>query len=364
MKLCGFCNSANGKIFQHGECYICGGKFGKLDELIDKAAAELGGYPSFSVSTRIPRKWLEKEERLWDFHLEGAESVKTYANRYINRKLSEKTGIKFGTDGDVQVVFDIDKEEVSIEPNDLFVFGRYSKLVTGISQTRWTCKNCNGKGCKKCEGKGKMYESVEEKIGEAMKKEAEAADYTMHASGREDIDVKTTAKRPFVMQLSKARNRKPDLVKIVGMVAEGKEVEVSDLKIVKRGAVELVSSSHFDKEYEAEVEFEKEPDEKQIDAILSLQGKTIAQKTPERVAHRRANLTRKRKILGLKLVSHEGKKAGFRIKTEAGTYIKELITGDNEKTVPNFSSLAGMRVACTNLEVVKIDDGFLKGTIG
>jgi len=364
MKLCSFCNSANGNRFPHGECRICSDRFEKIDALIEEAAEKIKGYPSFSVSTKIPRKWLEVEELLWDFNLEGSESIKTYANRYINRKLNEKTGIKSGPDGNARVVFDIEKGEVGIEPDDLFVFGRYSKLVTGISQTRWTCKNCNGKGCKKCGGKGRMYESVEEKIGKAMKDEADAADYTMHASGREDIDVITTAERPFVMQLAKAKNRKPDLKKIAGAIAEGKEVTVSDLEIVRRGAVELVSSSHFDKEYEAEVEFEEEPSGGQIDAILSLEEKTVAQKTPERVAHRRANLTRKRKILGVKLVSQHGNKAKFRIKTEAGTYIKELITGDNEKTVPSFASLAGMKVACTNLKVVKIDDGFLKETIG
>ncbi len=364
ISLCKFCNSANGNFFPEGRCFLCDEKFAVIDSIIDRAAEKIKDYPSFSVSTKIPKKWLAREELLWDFGLGKAESIKSHANRYINHALNKKTGRKFSIDGDVRIVFDIDKGEVTTEPNELFVFGRYRKLVPGISQTRWTCKHCNGKGCEKCGGKGKMYESVEEKIGEAMKKEADAEDYTLHASGREDIDVVTTALRPFVMQLSKAKNRKPDLKKIENEVARGKEVAVKDLKIVKRGAVELVASSHFDKEYEAEVEFEKEPDEKQIDAILSLKGRTVDQKTPERVAHRRAKLTRKRKILGVRLVSQKGKKARFRIKTEAGTYIKELITGDNEKTVPSFSSLAGMKVACASLEVVEIEDEFLKETIG
>ena len=364
LTLCKFCNSANKNFFPEGECFLCEGKLESIDSLIEKAAGEIERYPSFSVSTKIPKKWLAREETLWDFNLDGAESIKTHANRYINGELNRKTGKKFGPDGDIRVIFDIDRGEVGTELNGLFVFGRYRKLIAGISQTRWTCKKCNGKGCEKCSGKGKMYESVEEKIGGIMKKEADAKDYTMHASGREDIDVVTTAKRPFVMQLGEAKNRKPDLKKIENEIAKGKEVAVSDLKIVKRSAVELVSSSHFDKEYEAEVEFEEEPGKEQIDAVLSLEGKTIAQKTPERVAHRRANLIRRRKILGVKLVSKDGNKAKFRIKTEAGTYIKELITGDEGRTEPNFSSLAGMKVACANLEVVEIEDEFLKETVG
>ncbi len=362
--LCKFCNSANNKHFTEGECYLCGGKLGKLDSLIEEAARKIKNYPSFSVSTRIPKKWLAREERLWDSHLEKAENIKTFANRYINRELSRKTGKDFGPEADVRVIFDIDKGEVDIELNDLYIFGRYQKLVSGISQTRWLCPDCGGKGCKKCAGKGKMYYSLEEEVGEVMKKEADSEDYTLHASGREDIDVVTTAERPFVMALAKAKKREPDLKKIKKEIDAGKKVAVKDLKIVKRGAVELVSSSHFDKEYEAEVEFEEEPSKEQIDAILSLEGKTVDQKTPERVAHRRAKLTRKRKILAVKLLLQEGRKAKFRIKTEAGTYIKELISGDNEKTVPSFSSLTGMKTKCANLEVVKIDDEFLRETIG
>jgi len=364
LTLCKFCNSANNGHFTEGECYLCGDKLLKIDELIDKAKELVKDYPSFSVSTRMPKKWLAREERLWDYHIEKAENIKTCLNRYINHELKRKTGKGFTMEGDVRVVFDIDKGEVSIELNDLFIFGRYRKLVMGISQTRWPCTECGGKGCKKCSNKGKMYYSLEEEIGEVMKKECKSDDYTLHASGREDIDVITTAERPFVMALAKAKNRVPDLKKIKKEIADGKKVEVHDLKLVKRGAVELVASSHFDKEYEAEVEFEKEPSKGQIDSILALEGKNVEQKTPERVAHRRANLIRKRKILGIKLLSKQGNKAKFRIKTEAGTYIKELINGDKERTVPNFSSLSGMKAECANLEVVNIGDEFLRETIG
>lgn len=335
-----------------------------LDKLIENAIEKIAECPSFSVSTLIPKNWLTREETVWDFSLEGSESIKTHSNRYAIQAIAKKTGSEIETDGDVRITFDIEKGEVSIEPNDLFIFGRYSKLITGISQSRWKCTECSGKGCKKCNGKGKMYDSVEEKIGEVMKEECNAKEYTMHASGREDIDVRNEGKRPFVMQINKAGNRKTNLKKISERIEQGKEIAVHDLKLVKRGAVELVSSSHFDKEYEAEVEFERETTDADIEKILSVSGKIIEQVTPERVAHRRAMLTRKRKILSAKLVSKNKNRAVFRIKAEAGTYIKELITGDNGRTKPNFSSLAEMKVECKNLKVLKIDDEFLKETIG
>ncbi len=85
----------------------------------------------------------------------------------------------------------------------------------------------------------------------------------------------------------------------------------------------------------------------------------LNQRTPKRVAHRRADLERKRKVLSVTLVSHSKNKATFSILAEAGTYIKELVHGDEGRTVPNFSSILGCEAKCTNLKVTKIYDEFL-----
>lgn len=362
--LCKFCNAANGNFFSEGNCFICENKMNKFESLAERAADELKNYSTFSISTVVPKNWLIREELIWDFAIERSESIKTRANRVGNRIIAQRTGAKPCVDGDARITFDVEKEEFSIEPNELFIFGRYCKLVRGISQSRWVCAECGGKGCKRCDGKGKMYESVEEKIGEVMKKECDASEYALHASGREDIDVINTAGRPFVMELKRARNRRPDLNRIAEVINEKKEVFVSDLKIVKRGVVELVASSHFDKEYEVDVEFEKTLNEEEIKKILSLRGTTIEQLTPQRVAHRRAKIDRRRKILDVKFLSKKENKATFLIRTEAGTYIKELITGDGGRTRPSFSSILKMKVNCIGLKVAKIDDEFLKESLG
>ena len=81
------------------------------------------------------------------------------------------------------------------------------------------------------------------------------------------------------------------------------------MKIVKRGFVEAVTESHLDKEYTAEVEFEKEVTEEELAKIAGLKGVVIEQQTPKRVMHRRADLVRKRKIVELKILnrSDDGK---------------------------------------------------------
>ena len=208
-----------------------------------------------------------------------------------------------------------------------------------------------------------MYESVEERIGEPFKKALIADEYTMHASGREDVDATNTAGRAFVFEIKNPKKRKIDLGavanEIAGGVGKGKEVEVVDLAYVSRTFVELVTESHFDKEYEADVEFGREIDEKDGEKMRSIAGKTLLQQTPTRVAHRRADLVRSRKVKEFEIIGMEGKTARLRIKAEAGTYIKELISGDQGRTKPSIAEILGTSAVCKKLVVTEIDDGFL-----
>ncbi len=316
----------------------------------------------FSISTKIPKEWLASEESGFDHKLIGAESIKSSLNKKISAALAKASGLSYDAEGDIRIVFDFtgEKPAVSSEPVPVFVFGRYMKLVPGLSQSRWLCSDCGGKGCHKCAGKGKHYDSVEERIGEPMKAAFAAQEYTMHASGREDVDATNTAGRPFVMEIKNPKKRRTDLVPLANAIAAGKEVSVSGLRMVPRPFTELVTESHFDKEYEAEVEFEKDAGDAELKKILSLQGAVLDQQTPERVAHRRADLIRKRKVIILKLISGtDSRHASFRIKAEAGTYIKELISGDNGRTNPSFAGVLGFGARCTRLAVTKIDDSFL-----
>ncbi|MEW6035752.1 MAG: tRNA pseudouridine(54/55) synthase Pus10 [Candidatus Micrarchaeota archaeon] len=358
------CGRANSSHFSEGECHVCGGAALKTDAMVQEAArllaAEKAG--SFSISTMMSRDWLAREERAWDERLAGAESVKSFLNKSISAALEKASGARYVPDGECRLVFDYSKGAVSLERNELFVFGRYMKLSAGLSQSRWRCPKCEGKGCPACHGKGMLYESVEERVGGPLKKAASADDYVMHASGREDVDATNSAGRPFVMELKGPKERKLELDSIAREIGEKGDVAVSGLRIVQRGFCELVTESHFDKTYEADVEFGADVDDDALARIRTLEGKTILQKTPTRVAHRRANLVRHRKVKHIEVVRRETenpKLATLIIKAEAGTYIKELISSDGGRTEPSVSGLLGMSAVCRRLEVVGIDDGFL-----
>ena len=46
----------------------------------------------------------------------------------------------------------------------------------------------------------------------------------------------------------------------------------------------------------------------------------------------------------------------IRVRAESGTYIKEMVSGDEGRTVPSFTSLAGVPVKVEFLDVVAILD--------
>ena len=95
-----------------------------------------------------------------------------------------------------------------------------------------------------------------------------------------------------------------------------------------------------------------------MDILSNFKG-VIDQQTPNRVAHRRSDLLRKRIIKDLSVVSHEANKVKIKIFCEPGTYIKELISSDKGRTNPSISSLLKCEAKCIDLIVSKINDGFL-----
>lgn len=367
MRLCDVCNSANGNAFEAGsDCHICGGKAMRLNAMLDEAAklvsAESGGAGAFAISTLIPKEWLVREEDAWDRRSVGSESIKNMLNRTIAAGLRKSTGLAYHGDGDLKLIFDFESGRVALQRNELFVFGRYRKLVPGLSQSRWLCAKCGGKGCKACEERGKNYESVEERVGEPLRAAAGADAYVMHASGREDIDATNSAGRPFVLELKGARARKPDLAKAAAEIARSGQVAADGLRIVPRPFVELVTESHFDKTYEAEAEFGRDVGEDDMAVVRTLEGQTLLQQTPTRVAHRRADLVRHRKVKHIEMAVRDPQNrrlAALVIRAEAGTYIKELISGDGGRTKPSVAGLLGTTAKCVGLEVVGIDDGYM-----
>ncbi len=122
--------------------------------------------------------------------------------------------------------------------------------------------------------------------------------------------------------------------------------------------MEIVDTAKADKSYRATVLAARPVDEAALDKVRGLSGATIHQRTPERVAHRRADKVRVRSIRHLQARLLEGAEAPrtfeIELTTETGTYIKELISGDASRTNPCVAGVLGMKCICQELDVTEV----------
>ncbi len=346
------------------KCWVCLGVFDRLDLWADKAVKSIGEreYSTFLVGTKVSGLIGENEEILWsECGITHAEQFKTEMNREVGKLISERTGkdVEFEIP-DIVVTLDIAEETTNIQVRSLYIQGRYRKLVRGIPQTRWPCRSCGGKGCQQCDNTGKQYpESVDELIAEEVIKATKGTDTKFHGAGREDIDALMLGTgRPFVVEALDPHIRSIDtweLEKKINEFAIGK-VEVEGLKLVKKDVIETLKSSKADKVYNLKVTF-KEPvsTDRLKNAINSLIGVQIHQRTPQRVAHRRSDIVRKRYVHNMELIENTEDHAIIEVHCEAGLYVKELTSGDDGRTVPNLTEKLGVQATVEELTVIKVD---------
>jgi tRNA pseudouridine synthase 10 len=94
-----------------------------------------------------------------------------------------------------------------------------------------------------------------------------------------------------------------------------------------------------------------------VDEVLRTFNRTrIVQRTPTRVAHRRADLKRERSIIYAVLEDFQEDKMTLRLRTESGTYVKEFVHGDEGRTEPNLSEMLGVPCTVDALDVIGIID--------
>ena len=260
-------------------------------------------------------------------------------------------------------VFEIDfsKNISRAFPAPVFIHGHYLKFSRKHCQSRWHCSRCKGRGCDSCGGSGSNYPSIEEELGKVFIPAFLAKECTLHASGREDVDVRTLGTgRPFIMALSHPKKRKADMKNLEKQFENNESVRVLGLRMVGKGFVDLVCDSHFEKEYSALVSADRQLTAEDAEKIKELEGKEISQQTPTRVLSRRTDMLRTRKIHRISASLEAGGRLRLTILAEAGTYIKELIHSDVGRTTPSISALLGCNAKCDELDVVGIRDFFLE----
>ncbi|RZN36314.1 MAG: tRNA pseudouridine(54/55) synthase Pus10 [Methanophagales archaeon ANME-1-THS] len=357
---------ASGEALGEGTCWVCNGLFEHLEYWISTALEKLTEYEfnSFLVGTKVSGLLLQNEELLWE--IAGAlyaEPLKAELNREVGKRLEHETGkrVEFETP-DIVVILNLWTETVELQIKPVFIYGRYLKLTRGISQTRWFCRECGGKGCERCNFTGMMYpESVEGLISGPLLEEFNGEDLVLHGCGREDIDARMLGSgRPFVVEIKEPKRRQVDLQRAAEQVNEANrgKVEVRELQYVGREMVAKLKDAQMDKLYRVEVEFRSPVRETDLKKALDrLNGALIEQQTPTRVLHRRADLVRNRNVYSVQLVSFDGKQAALQLTCRSNAFFKELISGDEGRTRPSLSALLGTPAEVRVLDVLDVKVG-------
>jgi tRNA pseudouridine synthase 10 len=348
-----------------GDCAVCSGLLGDLDLWADRVVGALEGleYATLLIGTRVPPLLAECEEMVWsDLSLSHAEPLKSELNREVGKRVSARTRREVDfLHPDVVVLLDIANDTVEVQRSPLFVYGRYRKLERGIPQTHWDCRSCRGAGCERCNFTGKQYpDSVEELIAAPIVGALEADGGVLHGSGREDIDARMIGTgRPFILEIVSPRRRTLDLPALERAVNESApgRIEVDLIRPAARSEVETLKSSRSHKKYRILVEVDSDISDDVLESALSaLRGAVIHQRTPERVAHRRADRVRDRTVLDIRYLGREEGGVLIEVLGEAGLYIKELVSGDNGRTRPSLAGEIGRPARVTRLDVVLVQD--------
>ena len=344
-------------------CALCRGSFDRWDVWVSRVLAAVEGYEwrRFTCGSRWDPEILAQEETLWvEVGSEWGESARGAFNRELGKRLETASGASGGTEApDVVLLADLPVGRVEVTVLPLYLEGRYRKFDRTLPQTKWPCRRCHGRGCDTCQGTGKTYaDSVEELVAAPVLAATQGEGTRFHGMGREDIDARMLGTgRPFVLEIlrPKVRSVDPSALETEVRTRSGERVEVLGLTVSEAARVVQVKEAGPSKSYRVCV-IGPVTEDKVKEALTFAVGRAIAQRTPTRVAHRRSDRVRPRRILEARLVEFAEGRFTLDLRAEAGTYIKEWVEGDGGRTDPNLAQLVGAPLSVESLDVLEIHD--------
>ena len=344
-----------GKELTSRECYVCGSR---LEDVVRKAAEDAVkelkemDVSTFVVAAHVPEHVIERENELKiRYGLNFAESIKAEIRREVS-KLIQRHGYRpdfEAPDTVINVFFDPYTLLVDVMP--LLLHCKYWKLARRVSQSTWLTRD------------GLKYPFAVELALSPLSKSLEGERVVLHAAGREDADVRMLGSgRPCIAEIKRARRRKFDAASLSEAVTSFSAgiVEVEFYGRAARKdvrALKEASESHK-KVYKALVVVEGSVDEEGLRRLESFfTQREVAQRTPRRVRHRRADVVRHKLVYEVKARKLAENVFEALIVADAGLYIKELVDGDGGDTTPSFAEVLGKPAYCAELDVVYIIHG-------
>jgi len=237
----------------------------------------------------------------------------------------------------------------------IYLTGRYCKYDRNTPQSCWII-----------DGQRKGVGSVDEWVCDPICGLFGAKEHKFLAAGREDIDVRMLGNgRPFVVELHNTQKASVEAAEIeavaqdLNRAAEG-TVEVIGLALADREACDAIKAAEESKRksYSCVVWLSEALPQSHIDQVVANTMKdgelVLQQKTPLRVLHRRTLMVRQRSIYRMEVERVNQNFLLLRLETQAGTYIKEFVTGDLGRTRPSFGDLVGCEADILQLDVAEV----------
>ncbi len=338
-------------------CYICENE---VDSLIENAVASIiekaseVEFKTFYVGLTLPVSIEEKDEKVKSFFkLKFGEALKNELNREVIRKvertLQKKPEMKRP---DVLFIYDAVRKQVSMQINSVFLKSSYKKLVGGIAQTKW--RGIDGEN---------TTPSVEKMLEEILLPAYKGRGLKFHGAGREDVDVKMLGKgRRFIVEILEPKIRNVDLEKLRSEFNRrfGNMVEIAEFLYATHSEVprlKLEAEIHK-KSYRVLFETERKASEEELrDLSERLTGAVVNQSTPLRVLKRRKDKVRRKIVYKAVFRRLEGNLYEASITCSGGLYVKELLHGDEGRTVPSVAGLLNTKIKIVEMEVTGIEGG-------
>jgi tRNA pseudouridine synthase 10 len=322
-----------------GPCCICGGLFDEIDAWVERArqALEPLEFDTFLVTSHENGATAERERAIQK--LAGGDLAEPYRqefNRLVGARLCDATGAEPDfVHPDVVVLADHAEGTVTLDVRPLFVSGRYRKLARGLPQCRWAA----------------WPTSVQAIVGDPVREAAGGEDHLLHGCGREDTDVRCLGERPFVLEVLRPRRRRLDWTALERRIGESGAVEVVALARCGAEEVACIKSLRPDKTYRALVRLAEPAAD--LAPLASLAGR-IRQRTPLRALRSRPDRVRYRRVRSIAWKSVDARTVEIEVRTQAGLYIKELVSGDAGRTSPSVAEVLGVAAECAELDVTAI----------
>lgn len=356
------------------DCWVCGGIDVDYEAWAQRAADALAGleFETFQLGTRPPNGILENDRTLRRDAGLPDNAGRTF-NAEVNREVADRLtrlidASKSADRPDVVPVLDFVDDTVTVRITPVYLYGRYRKLESGMSQRVRRCSRCDGTGsverngaswtCESCDGTGRRP-SVEELVAWRIRDLMDAADVSFHTAGREADDVLVLGTgRPFAFEVKEPRRRlfTPAELETAIIDAAGGTVDVDEISFAIADVIGHVTQQAFRQRFRVTTAFADPIDEDAFrGAVSTLESTPIRRhlRLEELAEDRRPHETVRtlRDVSGERLDEYT---ASIAFDIESGLDPASIATGNDGRTEPNLVELLETDVEVTEVAIVSV----------